>query len=188
MALRFYGPLQELKDRLLPLGLSGEWEGQPHGIWKFRCKDKAGLLWSETKGTVWFDGPPAAKAALESKVEPVLADGVLKAPLDADSKIFVVHGRDHTARDQLELILHRLGLAPYVLQVTGGGGDTLIEALERMIGKTAKSASASSSRHPTIWDICGQRSPKKPSRAQGRMWLWKWECCSHLLRASGAQF
>jgi hypothetical protein len=44
-------------------------------------------------------------------------------PINADSKIFVVHGRDHTARDQLELILHRLGLAPYVLQVTGGGGD-----------------------------------------------------------------
>ena len=46
--------------------------------------------------------------------------GVAPAPIDADSTIFVVHGRDHEARDQLELILRRLGLAPYVLQVTGG--------------------------------------------------------------------
>jgi Predicted nucleotide-binding protein containing TIR-like domain len=33
-----------------------------------------------------------------------------------------------------------LGLEPYVLQVTGGGGDTLIEALEWMIGKSALSS------------------------------------------------
>jgi predicted nucleotide-binding protein len=51
-----------------------------------------------------------------------------------------VHGRDHDARDQLDLILRKLGLLPYILQVTGGGGDTLIEALERMIGKSALSA------------------------------------------------
>lgn len=57
----------------------------------------------------------------------------------SDDTIFVVHGRDPTARDQLELILHRLGLEPYVLQVTGGGGDTLIEALEKKIGKFGQS-------------------------------------------------
>jgi predicted nucleotide-binding protein len=37
-------------------------------------------------------------------------------------------------------VLRRLGLEPFILQVTGGGGDTLIEALERMIGKSAHSA------------------------------------------------
>jgi hypothetical protein len=83
MAIKFYGAFQELKDRLLPLDLQGEWEGQPNGVWKFRCKDKAGLLWSETKGTIWFDGPPAAKVALSAKIEPVFADGVIKAPIDA---------------------------------------------------------------------------------------------------------
>jgi len=55
--------------------------------------------------------------------------------MDSDSQIFVVHGRDHDSRDQLELVLRRLGLEPFILQVTGGGGDTLIESLERMIGK-----------------------------------------------------
>jgi len=113
---------------------------QPNKVWKFKCRDKAGLLWSETKGTVWFDGLPLAKANLQKKVEPVLIDGAATVPAAAESTIFVVHGRDEGSRDQLELILRRLGLEPYVPQVTGGGGDTLIEALERMIGKAAQSS------------------------------------------------
>jgi predicted nucleotide-binding protein len=140
MTLSFHGPLQELKDRILLLALDGEWEDQPNGVWKLKCRDRSGLLWSETKGTVWFDGPPKVRDALKAKVEVALADGASPAKVEAAGTIFVVHGRDHASRDQLELVLRRLGLAPYVLQVTGGGGDTLIEALERMIGKAAQSA------------------------------------------------
>jgi predicted nucleotide-binding protein len=140
MAVRFVGKIQELKDRLRPLDLDGNWEALPNRVWRFRCRDPAGVNWSETKGTIWFDGPAAAQEALAIKVEAVLADVAIAAPIAADSVIFVVHGRDETARDQLELILMRLGLQPFVLQVTGGGGDTLIEALERMIGKSAQSS------------------------------------------------
>jgi len=140
MAILFNGSLNELKDRLLALDLDGDWEAQPNQVWKLRCRDRAGMLWSKTKGTVWFDGPQAAKVALAAKVEVVLADGAAPARAPADSIIFVVHGRDYEARDQLELVLRRLGLEPFVLQVTGGGGDTLIEALERMIGKSAQSS------------------------------------------------
>jgi hypothetical protein len=142
MSSKFHGSLSELKERLVPLGLIGEWKDLPNGIHKFQCKDKGGLSWSETKGTYWFDGPGPAKAALTTKVETVLA-GAAPATTTAElsgSQIFVVHGRDTESRDQLELILRRLGLEPFVLQVTGGGGDTLIESLERMIGKTAQSA------------------------------------------------
>ncbi len=46
-------------------------------------------------------------------------------------RVFVVHGHDDTAREQLELILHRLGLDPFVLINTSGGGLTIIEALEK---------------------------------------------------------
>ena len=140
MAILFNGSLDELKDRLLALDLDGDWEAQPNQVWKLRCRDRAGMLWSKTKGTVWFDGPQAAKAALAAKVEAVLADSAAPARAPADSTIFVVHGRDYESRDQLELVLRRLGLEPFVLQVTGGGGDTLIEALERMIGKSAQSS------------------------------------------------
>jgi predicted nucleotide-binding protein len=140
MAILFNGSLDELKDRLLVLDLDGDWEAQPNQVWKLRCRGRAGMLWSKTKGTVWFDGPAVAKAALAAKVEAVLADSAAPARAPTDSTIFVVHGRDYEARDQLELVLRRLGLEPFVLQVTGGGGDTLIEALERMIGKSAQSS------------------------------------------------
>jgi predicted nucleotide-binding protein len=131
--------LQGLKDRLLPLDLDGDWEGQPNSVWKLKCKNRAGLLWSETKGTLWFDGPSPQKEELARIIDKALSSGAAMV-MDPKSSIFVVHGRDSEARDQLELVLHRLGLEPYVLQITGGGGDTLIEALERMIGKTAQSA------------------------------------------------
>ena len=49
--------------------------------------------------------------------------------------MFVVHGHDTLAREQLELVLHRLGLEPFVLANTGGGGMTIIEALEQEIVK-----------------------------------------------------
>jgi predicted nucleotide-binding protein len=52
-------------------------------------------------------------------------------------KVFVVHGHDVQAREQLELILHRLGLEPFVLANTGGGGLTLIEALEQELAAPA---------------------------------------------------
>jgi predicted nucleotide-binding protein len=140
MPARYHGSLDDLKDRLLPLDLDGDWEEQPNKVWKLRCRDRAGMLWSATKGTIWFDGPQPQKDALATKVEAALADRTAVAPAPAESTIFVVHGRDHEARDQLELVLRRLGLEPFVLQVTGGGGDTLIEALERMIGKSAQSS------------------------------------------------
>lgn len=140
MAQKFLGTHQELKDKLARLCLDGEWENQPNGVMKFKCRDRAGLLWSQTKGTVWFDGPSPQKGNLEARISTILFDGAVADHIDPDSTIFVVHGRDHDSRDQLELILRRLGLEPFILQVTGGGGDTLIEVLERMIGKTAKSA------------------------------------------------
>lgn len=51
-----------------------------------------------------------------------------------NNKIFVVHGHDTPAREQLELVLHRLGLDPFVLQNTSGAELTIIEALEKEIG------------------------------------------------------
>lgn len=140
MINKFHGSQEELRDRLLPLNLDGDWEAHPNGVWKFKCRDRSGLNWSETKGTIWFDGPEPAKSNLSAKVAAAIEDGHLLVSAPNDGSIFVVHGRDHEARDQLELVLRRLGLEPFVLQVTGGGGDTLIEALERQIGKSAQSS------------------------------------------------
>jgi len=126
MPAHFHGSLDELKDRLLLLDLDGDWEAQPNQVWKLKCRDRAGMLWSQTKGTVWYDGPQAPKDALAAKVDAVLADSAAPAAVPAGSAIFVVHGRDTESRDQLELVLRRLGLEPFVLQVTGGGGSIIL--------------------------------------------------------------
>jgi predicted nucleotide-binding protein len=97
------------------------------------------MLWSITTGTIWFDGPHPQKTTLATKIESALSEGAATVQAK-DTTIFVVHGRDHDARDQLDLILRKPWLLPFILQLTGGGGDTLIEALERMIGKAALSA------------------------------------------------
>ena len=52
-------------------------------------------------------------------------------------RIFVVHGHDKEARVELQLALHELGLDPFVLANTSGGGLTIIEALEKEIGPDA---------------------------------------------------
>jgi predicted nucleotide-binding protein len=139
MAEKFHGTFEELKAKVSELALIGDWSDQPNGVHKFTCRDKAGILWSETKGTLWFDGPTTPRTVLQKRIITALGDEAIPAKAEPGSQIFVVHGRDHDSRDQLELILNRLGLTPFVLEVTGGGGDTLIEALERQIGKMGKS-------------------------------------------------
>jgi len=78
MATKFHGTHQELQDKLLPLDLDGDWEPQPNSVWKFKCRDRSGLLWSETKGTLRFDGPEPAKSNLAAKVEAISGDAPAK--------------------------------------------------------------------------------------------------------------
>ena len=49
-------------------------------------------------------------------------------------RVFVVYGRDLTAREQLELTLHKMHLEPIVLQNIAPAGDTIIEKLEELTG------------------------------------------------------
>jgi hypothetical protein len=135
----FTGSIEQLKAAVEATAIDGAWEEKPNHIWRFRAKDGAGLNWSSTKGTLWFDGPEAAKNQMVAVVDVVLGSGAA-LKVDESRTIFVVHGHDSDAREQLELVLHRLGLKPYVLQNTDGGGLTIIERLEQMIGKKAASS------------------------------------------------
>jgi predicted nucleotide-binding protein len=53
----------------------------------------------------------------------------------------VVHGHDEVSREQLELVLHKLGIDHFILANSGGGGLTIIEALEAKIGHNANATS-----------------------------------------------
>lgn len=139
----FRGSLDELKSLIMEAGCSGTWieTGTGH---QFRTTDGAILNWSPSTGKIWYQGRPDIKTTLEQLLEPRLTTGLYTTQQETSSmvrertvereKVFVVHGHDTVAREQLELILHRLDLEPFVLANTGGGGMTLIEALEAEVG------------------------------------------------------
>jgi len=135
---KFSGTIEELKAGVDASGIVGGWEEKPNQCWRYKAKDGAGLNWSATKGTLWFDGPETAKNQMIAAIDAILGSGAIKT--DENRTIFVVHGHDTESREQLELVLHRLGLKPFVLQNTDGGGLTIIEKLEHMIGKNAASS------------------------------------------------
>lgn len=137
----FHETIDELKKVVEAAGIVGDWQEKPNNCWRFVGKDRAGLNWSSGRGTIWFDGPPESMAKLEAKIAAALNGGTPPKPvINGDKTIFVVHGHDTTAREQLELVLHKLGLEPFVLQNTDGGGLTIIESLEKMIGRNAASS------------------------------------------------
>lgn len=82
-----------------------------------------------------YNGVP--KAAVAPAPVTLSTEGGPPAAVAIPKQVFIVHGHDDTAREQLELVLHKLGLDPYVLANTGGHGLTIIEVLEAKIGKNA---------------------------------------------------
>lgn len=143
MANKFHGTFDDLKGIVASSGIPGDWLSDGTGKHSFRSK-KGGLLnfW-ETKGTLQFQGGQPAKDELEQAIDSVLSGNPVPGQYSRHSisvapdkrHIFIVHGHDNNARDQLELALRRLGLEPFILMNTSGGGKTIIEALEGQIGK-----------------------------------------------------
>jgi predicted nucleotide-binding protein len=61
-----------------------------------------------------------------------MASAGVSAPRPTGTRrVFVVHGHDGTARESVARMLERLGLQPVILHEQAGGGDTLVEKLER---------------------------------------------------------
>ena len=138
MPQSFKGTLDEFKTLARDAGVHGEWSEDGQGKHTFRAEEGGLLNWWPSSGTVQFQGTPAAKTALEEKLFDQVADSPSvpsNKPVLKFRQIFIVHGHDMEARDQLELALHRLHLEPYVLMNASGGGKTIIEALEGKIGR-----------------------------------------------------
>ena len=124
MANKFTGDLDELKALVAKTGIKGTWEVKDNGHHQYRTRDSAQLNWWETKGTLNFTGQADAKERLRLAMEKVFAapEATASVPRRATKQptIFVVHGHDAGARDQLELALHRLGLKPFILMNSSG--------------------------------------------------------------------
>lgn len=144
MAATFEGSVEDLAAKVAEAGVAGDWSDDGQGKNSFRSK-KGGLLnfWP-SKGTLQFQGKPEPKFELESIFSPTAPQPVpikeakpAAKSSDQKTKIFVVHGHDHIALEQLELVLRRLNLDPYILQNNDGQSKTIIEALEQQIYQEA---------------------------------------------------
>jgi predicted nucleotide-binding protein len=141
MAIKHEGTIEELESLLKTAGLKGKWEDDGQGKHTFRSSDGGVLNFWPSKGTVQIQGQEKAKLKLSNAIATgttTAAGEVAQAvPIDPQplKHIFIVHGHDSDARDQLELVLHRLGLKPFILMNSSGGGKTIIEALEGKIGR-----------------------------------------------------
>lgn len=147
--MKFKGTRENLIAKIESLGYEFDTRDAGSAV-QIKTIDGAILNWYPTTGTVSYQGDTTASAQLKACLEPILgANGVTAHPafvaasasmdvapakVEAKGKVFVVHGHDQTSREQLELILHKLGLDPFVLQNTSGAGLTIIEALEQEIG------------------------------------------------------
>lgn len=146
MTSRFHGSLEELKDRVSHI--PGQWSEDGSGKNTFRDSSGGIINFWPTKGTIQFQGKPTAKQTLEAVFSAttlqasanMAADAFALPPPHTERKIFIVHGHDTEARDQLELALHRLGMQPFILMNSATRGKTLIESLEGHIGKDYSSA------------------------------------------------
>lgn len=136
MPTKFKGELEELKVLIASAGIEGIWRTETGGKYSFKSTEDGVLNWWPATGTLQLQGQATGKAALEAALaEDTPAVAAAPAPAKPQRQIFIVHGHDTGARDQLELALHRLGLEPFVLMNTSGEGKTLIEALEGKIGR-----------------------------------------------------
>ena len=82
MGLNFKGKPDDLKAKLLAVGVSGEWS-ESNGNHVVRLPDGGVLNWAPSKGTISCQGPAHAKHALEARVAEVL--GGTSAPATSGS-------------------------------------------------------------------------------------------------------
>lgn len=144
--MKHEGTLDDLITKIKGCGFTpGDVNEKEHG-YQIKTAEGAIVNWFPSTGTVNMQGKPMPKQQLteawaafegQSASLPSTDDTAdtpspeaPRNPASAGKKVFIVHGHDDKAREQLELVIHKLGLDPFVLANTGGGGLTLIEALE----------------------------------------------------------
>ena len=130
---KFHGTLDELNLVVECSGSVGSWQDNANAnSHSFRGREGEILNWWPATGTLQFQGKnqEAFRSALSGIAG---AEPTTQVSAAANAKIFVVHGHDLDSRDQLELVLMRLGLQPFILQNADGESNTIIEALEQNI-------------------------------------------------------
>ncbi|WP_237170956.1 TIR domain-containing protein [Paludisphaera borealis] len=148
------GTIEDLQTIVKVCGFSIVETREQENCKQIRTSDGAIVNWYPSTGTLTPQGKADIKkrfidawdsyhgtpSSMQSSAEEVPLPVHPSNPMNASKKVFVVHGHDSVAREQLELIIHKLGLNPFVLANSGGGGLTIIEALEKEIGPSNNQA------------------------------------------------
>lgn len=111
MAMKYMGSLDELKQKVS--AINGTWIFDENGKHTFRSEAGGIINWWTSSGTIQFQGQGAAKAVLEQALKNIkppesTAGECTPTPESSLCRLFLVHGQDRDAGDQLELALHRL--------------------------------------------------------------------------------
>lgn len=147
--MKFKGSKEEFKQIVSVCGFDGEWVDNDSML-QFKERD-GGIVNLFNNGTVQVQGKQEGRQKMNEVLLPKLEQPINRGAerpvftnvvkkdfnqTDAEKdkqKVFVVYGHDISAREQLELILMKLGLDPFILSNTSGHGLTIIEALENEI-------------------------------------------------------
>lgn len=150
------GTLEDLITKIEGCGFTPGETKELENSHQIKTSEGAVVNWFPSTGTVNIQGKPVPKKQLSeawlayegggTAIDPggekadTPSPDAPQHPASASKKVFIVHGHDDAAREQLELVIHKLGLDPFVLANTGGDGLTLIEALEKEFNPGANQA------------------------------------------------
>lgn len=142
--MKFDGTPEDLQTAIESVGRTIMTSGDKGNMHQFKTAEGETLNLFRN-GTLQVQGSPRVKAKFEedfhaysgTSPDPKPKPEAPAQPQQNTKQVFVVHGHDDAAREQLELVLHKLGIDHFVLANRGGGGLTIIESLEAKIGRTA---------------------------------------------------
>lgn len=102
-------------------GLQGKWHEPNDHQHCFKSSEGGILNWWPSTSKINYQGNASGRQALVTAMQNLnpKASGQTPTMTSLQRRIFVVHGHDTEARDQLELMLHRLGLDPFILARRG---------------------------------------------------------------------
>lgn len=141
---KFHGDISTLKNVVSEHGLNGKWS-ENDMIEKFTANDGGVLVWYKSTGTLQCQGKGNSKTKIEELIHHLDGFGaevveMAVAVADTNPGLFVVYGHDETSRDQLELVLGKLGIQSFILAKSSGHGLTIIEALEKQVGRNGSAS------------------------------------------------
>ena len=125
--MKFNGSIDELKKHVDYISRQGDWSGDDTK-WCFRSKIGELINWWPKTGTLQLQGQGQDKLQTDL-ARSFGSSEAFQRSTKGQRRIFIVHGSDTEALDQLQLVLYKLNLQPLVQKDVDGKGSSLFQAL-----------------------------------------------------------